>query len=451
MNQIELENLKNKKILVLGFARSGYKTALILKKLGIDVTVTASDDLTDNEQAIELEKLGVKIVSGGHPLSLLEDTDLIIKNPGIPYTIEFLQEAIKRNISIITEVELASILFENNIVAITGTNGKTTTTMMVYQIMKKEKDNTYLAGNIGYPAIEVAYENPENSNIIMEISSFQLNGIEKFKPHIAVITNLSEAHLDYHGSKTEYHEIKQRIFKNQDENDYLIINFKDKDKYQNKDIKSNVIYYSTNADRKLDAYVENDKFIYKGKEIFEISKISMPGEHNVENAINAALIAVLEGVSIETIQSVLYNFQGVKHRLQYLGQAKGVKYYNDSKATNPESTLKALSGFEKDVILIAGGKDRGINFTELEEIFPKLKAMICVGESKELLYNLASKKSLQAYKANKVADATELAESISKEGDIILLSPACASWDQYTSFEARGEEFIRIFEKIKNN
>ncbi|MDO4814442.1 MAG: UDP-N-acetylmuramoyl-L-alanine--D-glutamate ligase [Gemella sp.] len=449
MNQIELEKLKDKKILVLGFARSGYKTALILKKLGINVTVNASDDLSTNDQAKELENLGVKIVSGGHPLQLLDNIDLIIKNPGIPYKIEFLQKAIEKGIDVITEIELASTLFNHNIIALTGTNGKTTTTMMLYEILKKEKENTYLAGNIGYPSIEVAYEKEENSNIIMEISSFQLNGTINYKPHIAVVTNLGEAHLDYHGSKEEYHNMKKRVFRNQDENDFLILNIRDKEFYEKEDIKSQVIWYSTSDDKTLEAYVDNGKFYFKGREIFEVSKISLPGEHNVENAINAAIVSLLENVSINSIQDVVYNFKGVKHRLQYVGEHKGVKYYNDSKATNPESTLKAMSGFEGNVVLIAGGKDRGIDFKELEVIFPKIKALVCVGESREILYDLAIKNGVSAYKAEKVADATQLASTLAMDGDIVLLSPASASWDQYPSFEVRGDEFIDNFEKIK--
>ncbi|MBF0710017.1 MULTISPECIES: UDP-N-acetylmuramoyl-L-alanine--D-glutamate ligase [unclassified Gemella] len=451
MNQVELDKLKNKNILILGFARSGYKTALILNKLGINVTVNASDDLSDNEQAHELRNLGVKIISGEHPLELLDETDLIIKNPGIPYKIEFLQRALEKNIDIITEIELASTLFNHNIIALTGTNGKTTTSMMLYEILKKEKENTYLAGNIGYPAIEVAYENEESANIVMELSSFQLNGTINYRPHIAIITNLGEAHLDYHGSKDEYHNMKKRIFRNQSKNDYVILNVKEKKYYDNTEIKSQIIYYSTSGDSDLEAYVKNNKFLFKGKEVFEISKIALPGEHNIENSINAAIAAQLEGVSIENIQEVLYNFQGVKHRLQYVGEHRGVKYYNDSKATNPESTIKAMSGFDRNVILIAGGKDRGIDFKELESILPKVKELICVGESKEILYSLGLENKVSSHKAERVADAIQLASSLAYAGDVVLLSPASASWDQYPNFEERGNEFIENFEIIKNS
>lgn len=450
MNIEYLEQLKKKNILILGFARSGYKTALILNKLGVKVTVNASDDLENNDQANELKSLGVDIISGSHPINILENIDIIVKNPGIPYTIPILVKAKEENIKIITEVELANNIFNNDIIAITGTNGKTTTTSITYEILKLANNNTKLAGNIGFPTIEVAYNNKEQAPIVMEISSFQLNGTECFKPKIAVITNLGEGHLDYHGSIAEYHNVKKKIFKNQDESDYLILNIRDKELFKNDNINSKIIYYSTEKNLNLRAYTDNGWFYFDGEKIFEISKLSLPGEHNLENAINSAIISILQGISVENIREILYTFKGVKHRLQYVGEHNDVKYYNDSKATNPTSTTKALSGFEKNVILLCGGKDRGIDFHELIPYFSKIKTMICVGESKEILSTLGEKYGVNILKATKIEDATILAYKTAVPGDIILLSPACASWDQYPSFEVRGEEFIATFEKIKN-
>lgn len=450
MNENILEQLRKKNILILGFARSGFKSALILNKLGINVTVNTAENLSNNEDANYLKSLGVEIISGSHPVEILDKVDLIIKNPGIPYKIDFLKEAIKRNIEIITEIELASILYNHNILAITGTNGKTTTTTMLYEILKLEDENIKLAGNIGYPAIEVAYENKDNKTIIMEISSFQLNGVSKFRPHIATITNLGISHLDYHSNVEEYHNIKKRIFKNQTKDDYLILNIKDSELYINDNINSKIIYYSTSNNKKAHAYVEDDILYYQGKEIFEVRKLSLPGEHNLENAIIASLMSLLEGASLINIQKVLYNFKGVKHRLQFVGEANGIKYYNDSKATNPASTLKALGGFEKDVILICGGQERGVDLTELASGFNVVKALIAIGETKDFLYNLALTNDIPAYKCYNVEEATKLAAKLSKSGYTILLSPACASWDQYKNFEVRGQEFIDTYNKIKN-
>ena len=440
-------NLEDKKILVLGFARSGYSTAKILKKLGYDVVLNAFDDLSTDEKAIELKNLGVKIVDGGHPLELLDNIDLIVKNPGIKYEIEFLQKAIEKNIDIITEIELANTLFNIDMIAITGTNGKTTTTQMTFDILKAANKDVFLAGNIGYPSIEVAYNHP-NSLIVTEVSSFQLQGTEYFKPSVAAITNLGVGHLDYHGSVENYRNAKRNIYKNQTKDDILILNIKEKEKYELNKINSEVIFYDTKENQEADIFVKDNMVVYKDVELFDIKKMSLPGMHNVENAINAALISYLKGADVMTIREVLYSFSGVKHRLQYVGEHNGVKFYKDSKATNPVATTTALSGFEKNIILICGGKNRGIDFMELVPFFPRIKAMVVVGESKEILFNLASANRVECHKAIKVDDATILANELAECGDIVLLSPACASWDQYRCFEDRGDEFIATFEKI---
>ena len=440
-------NLEDKKILVLGFARSGYSTAKILKKLGYDVVLNAFDDLSTDEKAIELKNLGVKIVDGGHPLELLDNIDLIVKNPGIKYEIEFLQKAIEKNIDIITEIELANTLFNIDMIAITGTNGKTTTTQMTFDILKAANKDVFLAGNIGYPSIEVAYNHP-NSLIVTEVSSFQLQGTKYFKPSVAAITNLGIGHLDYHGNIENYRNAKRNIYKNQTKDDILILNIKEKEQYDLNKINSDVIFYDTKENPEADVFVRNNMVVYKDVELFDITKMSLPGMHNVENAINAALISYIKGARVEIIRDVLYSFSGVKHRLQYVGEYNGVKFYNDSKATNPVATTTALSGFEKNIILICGGKDRRIDFKELIPFFSRIKAMVVVGESKEILYNLATINGVVCHKAIKVDDATILANKLAESGDIVLLSPACASWDQYKCFEARGDEFIATFEKI---
>ena len=436
-------NLEDKQILVLGFARSGYSTAKILKKLGYNVILNAFDDLSTDSKAIELKELGVEIVDGGHPLELLESVDLIVKNPGIKYEIEFLQKAIEKNIDIITEIELANTIFNIDMVAITGTNGKTTTTQMTYDILKEAGKDVYLAGNIGFPSIEVAYNHP-NSLIVTEVSSFQLQGTKYFKPTVAAITNLGVGHLDYHGSVENYRDAKRNIYRNQTKDEILILNIKEKEKFDLSKINSNVIFYDTINNEESDVSVRNNMVIYKDVELFDITKLSLPGMHNVENAINAALIAYFKGASIDAIRNILYNFSGVKHRLQFVG----VKFYNDSKATNPVATTTALSGFEKNIILICGGKDRGIDFKELIPFFQRIKAMVVVGESKEILNDLAYTNEVTCHKAIKVDDATILANTLAESGDTVLLSPACASWDQYKCFEDRGDEFIATFEKI---
>ena len=442
-------DLKDKKILVLGLARSGFATAKILKQLNYDVKVNAYDDLSNDNHANELRQLGIEIIDGGHPLYLLDEVDLIVKNPGIKYQIEFLQKAVEKNIDIITEIELANTLFNIDMVAITGTNGKTTTTQMTFDILKKSNKDVYLAGNIGYPSIEVAYNHP-NSLIITEVSSFQLEGTKYFRPTIAAITNLGEGHLDYHESIDNYRNAKKKIYKNQTEKDILILNINEKNKYNLNEINSNIIFYDTAFNTEADVYIKDNIVFYDNIELFDITKLKLPGMHNIENAINAAVIAYKKGSTTEDIKEVLYNFSGVKHRLQYVGDYKGVKYYNDSKATNPVATITALSGFEQNVVLLCGGKDRGIDFHELVPYLDRVKAMVVVGESAEILQELADSNNIKCIKAVKIDDATEVASKIAETGDIVLLSPACASWDQYKSFEVRGDEFISTFKRIQS-
>ena len=226
------------------------------------------------------------------------------------------------------------------------------------------------------------------------------------------------------------------------------MNINEKDKFDIERINSKVLFYDTKENIEADIYVRDNMVIFEGVELFDITKLSLPGMHNVENAINAAVISFIKGADKESIQNVLYAFSGVKHRLQFVGEHKGVKFYNDSKATNPVATTRALSGFEKNIILVCGGQDRGIDFKELIPYLPRVKSMVVVGESKEILYNLAIDNNVGCHKAIKIDDATILANSLAENGDTILLSPACASWDQYKCFEDRGDEFIATFKKI---
>lgn len=447
MNNIN--KIKNKKVLVVGFARSGYASAKIFKKLGANVTLTAIEDLNGNSQAEELIDLGVKIVSGSHPISLLENIDFIVKNPGIKYS-GFIKEALDRNIPVYTEIEFTSTLFNRDIVAITGTNGKTTTTQMIYDILKEDNKKVHLAGNIGYPSIEVAYNSKEGAILVTEVSSFQLEGTDKFKPSIAIITNMTESHLDYHDNIENYHNAKKKIFKNQTKGDYLILNSKDINKFDIDKINSNILFYSLEKNLNFDIYVDNNNVIYKGIELFNVDKLLLPGSHNIENAINAAVASYLKGASLESIRKILYTFTGVKHRLQYLGDIKGVKYYNDSKSTNSISLIKAISGFEKNVILICGGKDRNLDFKDIIPHLSSVKTIIATGETKELFYNLGVECNIESYKCDRIEDGTLLASKLAVEDDIVLLSPGCASWGQYKNFEERGDIFIKIFNEFKS-
>ena len=444
----KITNFENKKVLVLGLAKSGESAARVLNQLGAIVTVNDGKPFDENPAAQDLLAEGIKVVTGGHPLDLLEeDFAVMVKNPGIPYNNPMVERAMALKIPIITEVELAYLISESPIVGITGTNGKTTTTTLIADILNADGKVAKLSGNIGFPASDVASKSTADETLIMELSSFQLMGIEAFQPKIAVITNLFSAHLDYHGSQDNYEAAKWRIQENMTADDFLVLNFNQAKLRDKATLTSaQVVPFSTTEIVETGAYVSDGQIYFKGDKIMAVAGLSLPGEHNVENALAAICVAKLSGVSNAAITRVLTTFSGVKHRLQYLGQKAQIKFYNDSKATNILATQKALSGFDNHTLwLLAGGLDRGNGFEELSADVADLKGMIVSGETAPKLRALAESLAIPVYDSKNVATATILAYSKAEAGDTVLLSPANASWDQYKTFEQRGDLFIDAF------
>lgn len=444
----KITNFENKKVLVLGLAKSGESAARVLNQLGAIVTVNDGKPFDENPAAQDLLAEGIKVVTGGHPLDLLEeDFAVMVKNPGIPYNNPMVERAMTLKIPIITEVELAYLISESPIVGITGTNGKTTTTTLIADILNADGKVAKLSGNIGFPASDVASKSTADETLIMELSSFQLMGIEAFQPKIAVITNLFSAHLDYHGSQDNYEAAKWRIQENMTADDFLVLNFNQAKLRDKATLTSaQVVPFSTTEIVETGAYVSDGQIYFKGDKIMAVAGLSLPGEHNVENALAAICVAKLSGVSNAAITRVLTTFSGVKHRLQYLGQKAQIKFYNDSKATNILATQKALSGFDNHTLwLLAGGLDRGNGFEELSADVADLKGMIVFGETAPKLRALAESLAIPVYDSKNVATATVLAYSKAEAGDTVLLSPANASWDQYKTFEQRGDLFIDAF------
>lgn len=448
----QIMDYKNKKILVLGLAKSGFGAAKLLNDLGALVTVNDGKPLADNPQAQDLMTLGIRVITGSHPLELLDESfDLMVKNPGIPYSNPLIIRAIEKEIPIITEVELAYRVCEGNIVGITGTNGKTTTTTMIADIINHSGRIGHLAGNIGFPASIVAEKVKHDEYMVTELSSFQLMGIQKFRPNIAVITNIFSAHLDYHGTREAYVAAKWQIQKNQTASDFLVINFNQAELRQLAEkTQATVVPFSTEG-KVEGAYLEEDHLFYKTEKIMETTELGVPGQHNIENALAAIAVAKLIGIDNEVIKQSLSAFSGVKHRTQYLGQINGIRFYNDSKATNILATERALSGFNNQkVFLLAGGLDRGNSFDELVDAIRGLKGLFVFGETKEKLVTAGEKAGITQIKQfNSLTEATNYAYHLAQPEDTILLSPANASWDQYKTFEIRGDEFISLFEHFK--
>ena len=446
-----ISKFANKKVLVLGLAKSGESAARLLDKLGAIVTVNDGKPFEENPAAQSLLEEGIKVVTGGHPLELLdEDFEWMVKNPGIPYNNPMVMRALEKKIPVITEVELAYLISDAPIIGITGSNGKTTTTTMIAEVLTAGGQNGLLSGNIGFPASQVAQDAGETDTLVMELSSFQLMGIEAFHPEIAVITNLMPTHLDYHGSFEEYVAAKWNIQKNMTASDYVVLNFnQDLAKELAKKTAAQVIPFST-QEQVDGAYLDGDVLTFRGEAIMKASELGVPGSHNVENALATIAVAKLRGIDNQVIKETLAHFGGVKHRLQYVGEINQVKFYNDSKSTNILATQKALSGFDNSkVILIAGGLDRGNEFDELVPDIKGLKKMVILGESAARVKRAADQAEVSYLDASDVRDATRKAFSVAEPGDVVLLSPANASWDMYKNFEVRGDEFLAVFKELK--
>lgn len=440
----------NKKILILGMARSGYACALKLANIASKVYLNdiKEEDCLNQEQIKELRNLGIICIFGTHPDDLLDETfDYIIKNPGIRNDHKYVKLARKLNIPVINEVEFAYHLLPKNvkIIAITGTNGKTTTTTLTYNILKKGLKNVHLAGNIGYPLCSILDDIKENDIIVMEISCQQLANLYDFKPNIALLTNLSPAHIDFFDNYDNYKETKIKLFKNQDLDDIAILNKDNKESlnYINF-INSKKIYFS------LENNYKNNNLYYQDELIMNRDNMFIKGNHNVSNAIGAITIAKLLNVSNEVIKEVLTNFKGVEHRLEFVDIINSRKFYNDTEATNIKCTQIALSSFKEEIILFLGGLERGQDFNQLIPFIKNVKVIIGIGECRERVREFANSLNIENYIFETLKNGFKKAYEVSKENNVILLSPASASWDQYKECEERGLEFKNLVKELKD-
>ncbi len=445
---------ENKKILVLGMARSGYEISKYLSKYHNTIILNDGGDVSkqDSKKVLELEKLGVALIFGSHPDDLVDDSfDYIIKNPGIPNNHKYVLKARELGIEVINEAEVAYRLLPEDVtlIGITGTNGKTTTTTLTYEMIKKSGKRVHLAGNIGYPLCSFLDKLECGDIIVMEVSCQQLANMKEFNPHIALMTNLSEAHIDFFGSYDKYKEVKLKLFANQTEDDIAILNIENEDVIKGTaNIKSNVKYFSSK--REINgAYLLNNKIYYYDEFILNRDEFLLKGDHNVENALGALMIAKEVGVDDESIISVLKTFTGVRHRLEFIDKVKGVEYYNDTEATNTKCTQIALASFDKNVILILGGLERGQDFHDLDKYISPVKEIVGIGECRNRVKEYGDSIGIKTTIYEKLSDAMNYISNIAKDGDTVLLSPSSASWDQYRQCEDRGDEFKDIVKSFK--
>lgn len=443
-------NLENKKVLLVGLAKTGVSTIKKLDKLGARILVTDIKSKEKLEDILnELKDLNnVEYILGYHPEDI-SDIDLTIVSPGVPLDLPFIEKLRSANIKIIGEVELAYQLSRNPIfIAITGTNGKTTTTSLVGEIFKEAKKDTYIVGNIGNPVIDTVDFTDENSVLVTELSSFQLESIDVFKPKVSTILNITEDHLNRHHTMENYIEAKARIFMNQQNNDFCILNYDDKKvRALSERVNANKIFFSRKKQLEEGIYLDinNNIVIEIDEKVVLLNKeeLSLPGNHNLENCMAAAGIAYVSGISIEVIKEVLRTFAGVEHRQEFVRNLNGVMYVNDSKGTNPDSTIKAVQSYKRPIILIAGGYDKESNFDELLEVAKEnVCALVLLGQTANQIAECAKNKGFSNINIVKdMKEAVSVSNKLANNGDVVLLSPACASWDMYKSFEVRGKDF----------
>lgn len=440
----------------MGASITGIPVVEKLYQRGNDIIVNDIKKIEELKEYLEpIKDFNISIVAGGHPVNLAKECDYIVISPGIPLDIPLVQEAKYLGKEIISEIELAYRLTDVDIAAITGTNGKTTTTTLLANMLNSNNMKTFVAGNIGSPMIAKIDEANHGDIFILEVSSFQLESTINFKPNISAILNITPDHLNWHKTMENYINSKCKIFANQTEEDFLILNKDDPITLRLKDkAKSKVLFFSRKESLSQGAYIEDGylkvKLNGEPKNIICIDDIFIPGNHNIENSLAASLMAYCLGVKPSIIEKTLSEFRGVEHRIEYVCTIDKVDYYNDSKGTNPESSIKAIEAMKKPTVLIAGGYDKGSEFDEFIKAFNgKVKVLILIGETSDKIEKEAKKQGfVNVKKTGDLEEAVFKAKEVSKNGDVVLLSPACASWDMFKNFEDRGTAFKNIVHKI---
>ena len=446
-------DFSGKKVLVVGLARSGMAAIRVLKKLGAEVTLSESKKKEDIKEIDFLNENNVEIV--GQDIAVFErDFDLVVKNPGVPYRSPMIEKLHARNIPVITEIELAyQVAKPQHYIAITGTNGKTTTSTLTYEILRRAfPGKAHLCGNIGIPLCEIVMENglmEEGGHYIaLEISNFQLVNIDKFRPEVATIINLTPDHIDFMGGLDNYYKSKTEVYRNMADSDVFLLNADDPvvkeytDRYPVKCVKES---FSTDSDS-ADCIAKDGYLEIKGEKIIPLNAIKIVGKHNLQNVMIAVSAAKAIGISNDVILDAVSSFKGVEHRIEFVREIDGVKYYNDSKGTNTDATITALKAFDHGVILLVGGFEKGLPMDEMKKHLGCVKKIIGFGAcGARLVHDLVGEDGIIVTTLDEaVAQANKIAES----GDTVLLSPTTSSFDQYTCFEERGDHFKKIINAL---
>ncbi|MGI6587543.1 MAG: UDP-N-acetylmuramoyl-L-alanine--D-glutamate ligase [Peptococcia bacterium] len=449
--------IKGKRFLVIGAARSGQAVAKFLLKYGAHVFL---NDLKKREdlgvgELEDLEKRGVQLILGQHPVLNEIGPDFLIVSPGVPFSIPPLLEAQKSGIPVWSEIELAARFAKAPLVAVTGTNGKTTTTTLIGKIFSDSGRKAFVRGNIGEPLISKVEEISYEDIIVLEVSSFQLETTETFRPKVALILNLTPDHIDRHDNFAGYCRAKKKIFLNQQENDWLILNVDDLEtKKLAAQTKGKVLFFSRQHILEEGFCVLDGWLVVKHKgqitRLLPTEDLQIKGSHNLENALAAAAAGWVMGVEVESLAYSLRTFLGVEHRLEPVLTYQGVTYINDSKGTNPDASIKALEAYDQPIVLIAGGKSKGSDFLPFAiKIKEKVKELVLVGQAAPEIAEAVRKVGYtKIHHVSSFAEAVKEASRLAKEGEIVLLSPACASFDLFANFEQRGDVFKELVHRL---
>ena len=447
--------LKNKRVLVVGLGKSGLAAAHFLKTLGARVTVSDARPALLIAELSELLEQGFSVEAGSHGLLTFRRQDLIVVSPGVPMSTPELKQVRAMGAHIIGELELGAQYLQGEVIAVTGSNGKTTTTTLIGEILKAAGRPTLVGGNIGRPVTAMVEESTAESWSVLEVSSFQLETVETFKPKIALVLNITPDHLDRHGTFEAYAALKARITEFRTAEDFLILNGEDKDtQLIAAKTKAQIYWFSGRRPIKQGAFVHGESILFVPREgakpepVMPVAEISLAGAHNVQNVLAAVCAARLAGVESETIRSAVAAFKAVEHRLEFVREVEGVKYYNDSKATNVDATMKAVESFAGGIYLILGGKDKGSDYRVLEPLLrERVKAVITIGSAAEKIERQLDG-VVKIERAETLERAVAFAHEAAVGGDTVLLAPACSSYDQFENYEQRGRLFKELVQAL---
>lgn len=445
--------LKNKNVLVLGLAKSGKAAIRLLEKLEANIVLNESKPLEEIENHQDYLERGIEIVAGGHPTELFErDFDFVVKNPGINYHKDFVLRLKERGIPVYCEIELGYMFAkQQHYYAVTGTNGKTTTVSLLDHILKGQYEDVYLAGNVGTPFCDIVMDHDllerENCHVVLEMSNFQLLDIATFKPEGSTIINLTPDHLDYMASLDEYYASKLNIYSNQNQDDFFILNTDDKvleEYFNNRPCQAEVVTMSLDTSRDIE--IKDGVITIYDIPVISLDKIKLVGRHNLQNIMIAVGFAYKAGVSIGTIAARIESFKGVEHRIEFVREFEGVKYYNDSKGTNTDATITAIKAFDRPIILMIGGFEKNLDLSGMAALNDQIKTLITFGATKQRFAD--DMNHPYTHICEGLQGAIQKAREVSGEGDIVLLSPSTSSYDEFKSYIKRGEYFKKIVNQL---